>query len=106
MSVRNDTDVETDTDDTDRESETGEEAIRADSGTGRLEEEGSNGTDFGRRLLGKWRIWLLVLFSLAIFAWSLLPNPTPPGYTEVFLGVAILGAAYAIQDARSESLFG
>ncbi|WP_117594939.1 hypothetical protein [Haloprofundus halophilus] len=101
MSVRNDTDVETGTD-----AETGEEAIRADSGTGRLEEERSNDTGFGRRLLGKWRIWLLVLLSLAIFAWSLLPNPTPPGYTEVFLGVAILGAAYAIQDARNKSLFG
>ncbi|WP_224449205.1 hypothetical protein [Haloprofundus salilacus] len=96
MSIHNETDADTDTGKTDTD---------ADAGTGRLEDD-SRDTGFGRRLLGKWRIWLVVLVSLAIFAWSLLPNPTPPGYTEVFLGVAILGTAYAIQSARNKSLFG
>ncbi|WP_224268542.1 hypothetical protein [Haloprofundus salinisoli] len=96
------TDTETDADAGTGETDTGADA---DAGTGRVKEE-SNDAGFGRRLLGQWRVWLVVLFSLGIFAWSLLPNPTPSGYTEVFFGVAALGTAYAIQAARNKSLFG
>ncbi|KTG08476.1 hypothetical protein AUR64_17485 [Haloprofundus marisrubri] len=98
MPVRNVADTETGETETDTDSD-------SEAGTGLLEEE-SGDDSFGQQLLRQWRVWLIVVLSFGIFVWSLLPNPTPPGYTEVFFGVVVLGTAYAIQNARNKSLFG